>query len=71
MVDKGLPKVIIHWFRKDLRLHDNNAFRKALVHRNTLLEQQQDGDKKDIHILPLYIMNEEEIKPTDIGVNRM
>ena len=47
----------IHWFRKDLRLHDNRALLKSIEQCSTLI--------------PLYILNTEFLSPSIKGVNQM
>ena len=51
------PRRIIVWFRKDLRMHDNEALTKALEH----------GDE----IYPIYVFKDCELKEeTDFGLKK-
>ena len=49
----------IHWFRKGLRIHDNPALKRALVHK-----------KEGKAVLPLFIIDPHFSDPEYCGVNR-
>ncbi len=47
----------LHWFRMDLRLHDNTALLKAI----------ESGSK----LIPLYILDPDYLDSTLVGANRL
>ncbi|CAH2075530.1 unnamed protein product, partial [Iphiclides podalirius] len=50
---------VIHWFRLDLRLHDNLALRNAI----------NEAENRKYILRPTYFLNPESI--TDVGHNRL
>lgn len=50
--NKGSRRIIIHWFRRDLRLEDNRGFAEALRRANALQAE----------VLPLFIFDNEILK---------
>ena len=52
--------MVIHWFRKGLRVHDNPALREACVFARS----------QQVKFLPLYILDPKTFTPDSVGVNR-
>lgn len=52
-----MGKTALHWFRKGLRLHDNLPLIRAIGASSSLI--------------PLYILDTNELEPGKVGINRM
>jgi len=52
-----MGKTALHWFRHGLRLHDNPSLLKAI--------------SASASLIPLYILDTDNLEPGEIGVNRM
>lgn len=56
-----LKKTVIHWFRKDLRIHDNPALNEAI----RLIKQN-----KELVLRPIYLLDPEMNDYVRMGANR-